>query len=67
MDQWIALAKRLGFTQLDLHGGNPFRFGDYCLDPKQYPQGADSLQKVLDRLHAAGVKVGLHTLFISHR
>ncbi len=60
VDDWIALAQRLGFDQVDFHGGDSFRFGDCRPNPKTYPRGFDSLKAVVDRLHGAGIKAGLH-------
>ena len=61
VDEWIALIKTLGFTQIDFHGGNSFRFGDLRPNPETYPNGRDSFKAVIDKLHAAGISVGLHT------
>ena len=61
VDQWIGLAQGLGFTQLDFHGGQSFRFGDCFPNPAMYPDGRDSLKRVIDRLHDAGIAAGLHT------
>lgn len=61
VDEWIAVAKQLGFTQIDFHGGRSFRFGDCRPDPETYPEGFASLKAVIDRLHAVGLKAGLHT------
>ena len=61
VEDWIQLAKRLGMTQIDFHGGTSFRFGDCRPNPQTYPRGYDSLKAVLDRLHAAGISAGLHT------
>lgn len=58
---WIALAKSLGITQIDFHGGGSFRFGDLRPHPGWYPDGRKSMKKVVDMLHAAGLKAGLHT------
>ena len=34
VDEWIAMAKKLGVTQIDHHGGSRFfRFGDFALSP----------------------------------
>lgn len=60
-DEWIGLAKALGMTQIDFHGGNSFRFGDCRPNPKLYPDGYAGLKRTLDKLHAAGIKAGLHT------
>ena len=61
VDDWIRLAQTLGFNQIDFHGGNSFRFGDCRPNPQTYPNGFASLKAVIDRLHAAGIKAGLHT------
>ncbi|MBN1342661.1 MAG: hypothetical protein JXQ73_08280, partial [Phycisphaerae bacterium] len=61
VDQWIELAQSLGINQIDFHGGGSFRFGDCRPNPKTYPKGFESLKAVIDRLHAAGIKAGLHT------
>jgi hypothetical protein len=61
VEDWIKLAKSLGITQIDFHGGSSFRFGDCRPDPNTYPEGLASLRSVIDRLHAAGILAGLHT------
>ena len=61
VDGWIELAQSLGMNQIDFHGGRSFRFGDCRPNPKRYPQGYGSLKVVIDKLHAAGIKAGLHT------
>lgn len=67
--EWIALARSLGMTQIDFHGGSSFRFGDCEPNPAMYPDGRASLKAVVDRLHAAGIAAGLHTyaFFIDKR
>jgi len=60
-DEWIQLAHSLGLNQIDFHGGTSFRFGDCEPNPKTYPHGRASLKAVVDKLHAAGLKAGLHT------
>lgn len=61
VEEWIDLARSLGMTQIDFHGGHSFRFGDCEPNPALYPQGKESLKRVIDRLHAAGISAGLHT------
>jgi hypothetical protein len=61
VDDWIALARSLGMTQIDFHGGSSFRFGDCVPNPVVYPKGRASLKAAIDRLHAAGIAAGLHT------
>ena len=61
IDDWIRLVKRVGFNQLDFHGGTSFRFGDCEPNRELYPRGLDSLKAVVDKLHDAGIAAGLHT------
>lgn len=61
VDEWIRVAKQLGITQIDFHGGTSFRFGDCLPNPETYPHGFKSLKAVIDKLHAAGILAGLHT------
>jgi hypothetical protein len=61
VEPWIRLAKTLGMNQIDFHGGSSFRFGDCHPNPKTYPRGFASFKAVVDQLHAAGIKAGLHT------
>lgn len=60
-DEWIELARKLGIRQLDFHMGLTLRFGDYEPDPQHFPNGLEGLRKVVDKLHAAGMKAGFHT------
>jgi len=40
VDEWISMAKQLGVTQIDNHGGSSFfRFGDFVLDSRKWPEG----------------------------
>ncbi|MCP4713368.1 MAG: hypothetical protein GY869_32465, partial [Planctomycetes bacterium] len=61
VDEWISLANQLGINQIDFHGGTSFRFGDCYPNPETYPEGRQSLKRVIDRLHDAGISAGLHT------
>lgn len=61
VDNWIAMARAAGISQIDFHGGTSFRFGDMRPNPTLYPQGYASLKAVIAKLHAAGLKAGLHT------
>lgn len=61
VDDWIFLAHAFGASQIDFHGGQTFRFGDYLFDKNKYPDGRVSMKRVIDRLHQAGIKAGLHT------
>lgn len=69
VNEWIERAKSLGFKQIQFHGGSSFRFGDCKLDPQTYPNGLASMRAVTDRLHAAGLYVGMqpYAFFIDKR
>ncbi len=69
VEDWIHLARSIGITQIDFHGGKSFRFGDCRPDPDTYPRGFASMRQVTDRLHSAGILAGLHTyaFFIDKR
>ena len=60
-DAWVKLSKDMGIGQIDFHTGKTMRFGDLLPDPKHYPHGFDGVKAVVDKLHAAGIKAGLHT------
>ena len=69
LDETIAYAKKGGFRLVTFgmdhvtdEIGSWGRYGDYDLRKDFYPNGTNDLRKVLDRFHAAGIKVGLHTL-----
>ncbi|MBM3475160.1 MAG: hypothetical protein FJX75_18005 [Armatimonadetes bacterium] len=68
-DEWIARAKAVGFNQIQIHGGGPFRFGDCALDPNTYPNGLASVKAMTNKLHAAGLCVGMqpYAFFIDKR
>ncbi len=59
--EWVRTAKLLGVTQIDFHGGASFRFGDCRPNPVTYPNGRADFKAVIDKLHEAGIKAGLHT------
>lgn len=59
---WIQMAQSLGFTQIDNHGGGAFfRFGDLELNRQKWPDGWGSWQRIVARLHTAGIGSILHT------
>ena len=70
VDDWIAMAKSLGVTQIDNHGGGGFfRFGDFVLDAAKWPEGWDTYRRIVKRLHDAGIGSIFHTyaFFIDKR
>ena len=56
---WAALANRFGIDQIDFNVS--FRHGDFRPNPGLYPDGLANVKAVVDRLHASGIKAGLHT------
>lgn len=58
---WIGAARAVGATQIDLHGGKAFRWGDGEINRDIYPRGRESLKAVVDAMHGAGISAGLHT------
>ncbi|HID75592.1 MAG TPA: hypothetical protein EYP56_06295 [Planctomycetaceae bacterium] len=61
VDRWIELARRGGISTIHLNGW--YRsLGHYEPREDLYPKGIESLKRVVDHFHAAGLKVGIHTL-----
>ena len=61
VDEIIRTVKSVGFNQVQIHGGRgTYRFGDCLPNPKLYPRGIASVRAVIDRLHEAGIYVGMH-------
>ena len=62
VDEWIAMAKNLGVTQIDNHGGRAFfRFGDFVLNREKWPEGWGTYRRIVKRLHDAGIGSIFHT------
>jgi len=61
VDEWIELARLGGFAEVHLC---PWwhKMGHYEPNPSLFPHGLAGLKQVTDKLHAAGLKVGMHTL-----
>ena len=60
--EWVEMVKRVGFTQIDNHGGGAFfRFGSMELNEKKWPDGWDSYRRIVARLHESGVGSIFHT------
>ena len=60
-EDWIAFAERGGFRTISLY--NWWRtLGHYETNTNRYPRGDADLQETIDMIHAAGLKVGMHTL-----
>ncbi len=62
VDDWIETCKRLGFTQIDNHGGDGFfEFGTFELNKQKWSDGWDSFKRINQRLHDAGISSIFHT------
>ncbi|MDB5276493.1 MAG: hypothetical protein JWR61_1448 [Ferruginibacter sp.] len=61
VDEMIGYTKRAGLISL-YHEG-PFKsWGHFILDSTQFPHGKAGLKQCVDKAHAAGLMVGMHTL-----
>jgi hypothetical protein len=61
VDDWIALAKKAGITHIHLNGWYRSR-GHYEPRKGPFPNGLAGLKATVDKIHAAGLKAGMHTL-----
>ncbi len=61
VEEWIRLAHLGGFAEVHLC---PWwrGLGHYEPNPDLFPNGLEGLRQVVGKLHAAGLKVGMHTL-----
>jgi len=70
VEDWIEMVRRVGFNQIDNHGGGAFfRFGDFELNRDKWPEGWESFRRIVSRLHEAGIGSIFHTyaFFIDKR
>jgi hypothetical protein len=61
VDDWIEIARRGGFTHLHLHGWWD-TLGHYGVNTNLFPNGLADMRAAIARIHAAGLKAGIHTL-----
>jgi hypothetical protein len=62
-DETIRYAKQAGFRHIMIYSDVWSRsLGSYQLNTRNFPRGEASLKAVIDKCHAAGVKVGIHML-----
>ena len=60
--EWIEMARSLGVTQIDNHGGGAFfRFGDFALNKAKWPDGWEGFARIVARLHEAGIDSIFHS------
>ena len=63
VDEVIRFAQRGGFGYvLTFRGSWSVSNGHYTINPRTYPSGLKGLKAVADKLHAAGLKLGIHLL-----
>ena len=60
-DDWIALAKKAGIAQIHFHGWEQ-SLGHYRPRKDLFPNGMAGLKATVDKIHAAGLRAGMHTL-----
>ena len=60
-DDWIELARRGGFSTVHIHGWW-HTLGHYDVSTNLYPRGLADMQDSVARIHAAGLRAGIHTL-----
>ena len=61
VDDWIDVAERGGFEYVHLHGWWQW-LGHYPVSTNYFPRGLPDMKTAVDRIHAAGLKVGMHSL-----
>ncbi|MFA7007076.1 MAG: LamG-like jellyroll fold domain-containing protein, partial [Verrucomicrobiia bacterium] len=61
VDEWIELARRGGFTHIHIHGWWS-TLGHYGVNTNHFPNGLADMKATVARIHAAGLKAGIHTL-----
>ena len=61
VDQWIALAKKAGIVQIHFIGWE-HSLGHYQPRKDLFPGGLAGLKAAVEKIHAAGLKAGMHTL-----
>ncbi len=60
-DDWIELAHRGGFNIIHIHGWWQ-SLGHYAVRTNYFPKGLPDMQDSVKRIHAAGLRAGIHTL-----
>ena len=60
VDDWIAAARRGGMSIVHFYSWFATR-GHYEPDPSRIPGGLDGMKRMVDAIHAAGFKAGMHT------
>ena len=61
VEDWIDFALRGGFTAVHIHAWWD-RLGHYEINRRMFPRGEADFKAACDKIHEAGLKVGMHTL-----
>lgn len=61
VDDWIDLAERGGLGVVHFHGWWQW-LGQYPVNTNYFPRGLVDMKAAVDRVHAAGLKAGMHSL-----
>lgn len=61
IEEAIAFTKRTGLKYL-YHGGPFLTWGNFKLNPSEFPTGLDGLKNCVDKAAQSGIKLGFHTL-----
>jgi len=62
-DETIRYAKLAGFKYIMIYSNTwSSSLGSYPINKNNFPRGEESLKAVIDKCHAAGLKVGMHML-----
>jgi len=63
IDKMIEYAKAGGFGYIMMYWSDwGLSAGHYKINPKKYPHGLDGIKMVADKIHALGMKIGIHTI-----
>lgn len=60
-DDWIELARNAGIAEIHMIGWEQ-TLGHYQPRKNLFPHGIEGLRQVVEKIHAAGLKAGMHTL-----
>ena len=61
VDYWIDLAKRSGFSIIHFQQSWASSLGSYPVNKDLFPNGIDDMRDAVEKIHAAGLKAGIHT------
>ena len=62
VDYWINFTKRAGFSLIHFNSTWTSCLGHYPVNRNAFPGGLEEMKAAADKIHAAGLHVGMHTL-----